>query len=596
MADTQLIKDRIDIVQLIGEYIQLKKAGANWKAPCPFHHEKSPSFMVHPEKQIWHCFGCGKGGDIFVFIQEMEGLEFVGALELLAKRAGVEIAAFKNDGSASQRTRLMEINKVAANFYHRVLVELAAAKPARDYLTGRGVEQQTIIDWQIGFIPDQWDLLTKYLVKKGYTYDDLLTVGLTIKRDGADVKSGRGFYDRFRGRVMFPICDVHGNVIGFTGRVLVETEHSGGKYVNTPQSPLYDKSRALYGIHKAKTAIKAKDQAVLVEGQMDVVACHQAGMANVIAASGTALTVEQIKLLKRYTTNLAMAFDADQAGINAGKRGIGVAVEEGMNCQVIQIPTGFAKDADECLKKDKNVWFKAVDTAKDIMDWYFSITLNGFDRTNPQAKQKVADILLVEINRIPHAVERDEWLKRLSEAVDIDINLLRQELKKIPAPKKSGAADTERTAKTASITIPTSQLALFGQEVWSLVIKFPAIYSVARENLKKEYFEEEALVSLYETAESLYNKDNQFDLEAIRHYFHKEGLENVVDVLLLRPYKNFTDINAQEAKQEVISLANRLKDEWRKKRGKELERAISQAEKAGDKIQLEALVREMQIL
>jgi DNA primase len=366
MTDTQTIKDKLDIVQIIGEYITLKKAGANWKANCPFHNEKSPSFMVQAEKQIWHCFGCSKGGDVFTFVQEIEGLDFRETLKLLAKRAGVELSKSYNETDSSERNRLLAINTAAAYFFHRMLLDMDASKPARDYLERRGMKAETVEAWQVGFVPDQWDLLTKYLLKKGHGINDLVTAGLTIKRDNADPASGRGYYDRFRGRVMFPICDVHGNVVGFTGRVLVETEFSGGKYVNTPQTPLYDKSRVLYGIHKAKTAIKSEDLAVLVEGQMDVIACHQAGMANVVAASGTALTAEQIKILKRYTTTVAMAFDADSAGQNAGKRGAGVALEEGMNVKVIQIPSGFAKDADECLKKDKAVWFKAVAGATSV--------------------------------------------------------------------------------------------------------------------------------------------------------------------------------------------------------------------------------------
>lgn len=597
MADTQVIKDRIDIVQLIGEYVTIKKAGVNWKANCPLHHEKSPSFMVNADKQMWHCFGCSKGGDVFAFIQEMEGLSFPEALQLLAKRAGVELTDFKGGGDASVRNRLLEITKAAANLYHRILLEMDAGKPAREYLERRGVSVEMIKDWQIGFIPDQWELLTQYLHKKGYSFDDLITAGLTIKRDGADPATGRGFYDRFRGRVMFPLSDVHGNVVGFTGRVLVETEKSGGKYVNTPQSPLYDKSRVLYGIHKAKTNMKAKDLAVLVEGQMDVIACHQAGMTNVVAASGTALTLEQIKLLKRYTANIAIAFDADQAGMNAGKRGIGVAMEAGMNIRVIQIPTGFAKDADECLKKDTAVWFKAVDEAKGVMDWYFSVTLAELDRTNPKSKQQVADTLIAEINRIPYAVERDEWLKRLSEAVDIDLSVLRDLSKKQPtALRKPADSPAPATEQVPVITVPLSQVELFGQEVWSLLVKYPLNYDTIRPLIKKEYFVDRNLQSLYETAESFYNKENQLAVDEIRHYLHKEGLENIVDVLLLRPYKNRVDLKANEAKNELLTLATRLKEEWRKQRGKELERAIREAEKSKDAARLEALIRELQAI
>ena len=334
MTDTQAIKDRLDIVQIIGEYIPLKKAGANWKANCPFHNEKSPSFMVNAEKQFWHCFGCSKGGDVFSFLQEMEGMDFPEALKILADRAGVKIDTFASEVNKSQKNRILEINNKAAYFFHHFLLEMPASGGARDYLKRRELKQETIEEWKVGFIPEQWDLLTQYLLKKGNSIDDLLASGLTIKKDGG------GVYDRFRGRIMFPLWDMHGNIVGFTGRVLVETEKSGGKYVNTPQTLVYDKSRILYGLNFAKTEIKSKDFTVLVEGQMDVVACHQAGMKNVVASSGTALTFEQIKLLKRYSNNIAIAFDADAAGQNAAKRGIDLALEQGMNIKIIQIPAG----------------------------------------------------------------------------------------------------------------------------------------------------------------------------------------------------------------------------------------------------------------
>src|SRR3989339_70222 len=344
MADTQLIKEKLDIVQTIQEYVPLKKAGIYYKAPCPFHREKTPSFMVNAEKQIWKCFGCSKGGDIFSFIQEMEGLDFPEALKLLADRAGVKIDSYRSEIDKSQKNRILDINQKAASFFHHILTEMEGANGAREYLDKRGLTKETIEKWQIGFVPDQWDLLTKYFLKKGIGIDDLVVAGLVIKKDVA--RAGQGFYDRFRGRIMFPIWDVHGNVVGFTGRVLVETENSGGKYMNTPQTLVYDKSRVIYGLDKAKTEIKAQDQVVLVEGQMDVVACHQAGMKNVVASSGTALTLEQIKLLKRYSSNIAMAFDGDSAGVAAAKRGVNIALGEGLNVKTIRIPEGKGKDPD----------------------------------------------------------------------------------------------------------------------------------------------------------------------------------------------------------------------------------------------------------
>lgn len=594
MADTQAIKDKIDILQLVQEYVPLKKAGVNWKAPCPFHQEKSPSFMVNPEKQIWHCFGCGKGGDIFSFLQEMEGLEFVEALKLLAERAGVKVDTYQSEVSGSQRNRLFEINAKAAYFFHHILLEMPTSKPAREYLERRELKPETIIEWQVGFVPEQWDLLTKYLLKKGCSIDDLIASGLTIKREGADTKSGRGFYDRFRGRIMFPISDVHGNVVGFTGRILVETEHSGGKYVNTPQTLVYDKSRALYGIHKAKLEIKNKDQAILVEGQMDVIACHQAGMKNVVAASGTALTHEQIKLLKRYTTNIAMAFDADNAGENAGKRGIEVALEEGMNIKVIQIPKGFAKDADECIKKDKAIWFKAVEEAKGVMEWYISTTLARYDIQNPSQKQKAAEILVAEVARIPHAVERDHWLQRVAGELRVDTGVLKEELSKVKKPtmarfQTQGATSTAQPIAKPSPVI-ASRRSVLAQALFALLVKFPQVFGVVRPILKAEYFSSTSAARLYELAEKQYTVGNDFRPNEIVEE------SELITILRLRADKDYPDMVSKDAEEEVIGLAKRLKEEWVKERRKELQILLREAEMRKDKVKLEEYLKELQIL
>ncbi len=591
-TDTQAIKDRIDIVQLIGEYVPLKKAGANWKANCPFHNEKSPSFMVHADKQIWHCFGCGKGGDIFSFVQEIEGLEFPEALRLLAQRAGVEVDTYKSEVNLSQRNRIVEINTKAAEFFHHILMELPAAKAAREYLEKRGVTKESLVDWQVGFIPDQWDLLTKYFVKKGYTLDDLVASGLTIKRDGADPTSGRGYYDRFRGRIMFPIWDVQATVVGFTGRILVETENSGGKYVNTPQTLVYDKSRVLYGINKAKLEIKSKDQVVLVEGQMDVIACHSAGMKNVVAASGTALTPEQLRLIKRYTTHIAMAFDADAAGENAGKRGITVALESGMEIKVIQIPAGAGKDADECIKKDPAVWFQAVADAKEIMAWYFDITFKKVDLSNPRAKQEAADVLLEQIARIPYSVERDEWVRRLADKLGTDSQVVREGLKKLKSVRPAvsgGSAPTNPIVK-----IPASQLEVLVDTWWALLFKYPEHYGAFRTSWKKEYGASRALAELYEAVENLYTSLGKLDVGALRESYQRLGDGSYIDILFLKPYKNFDDLSSHDAKNELTELVRRVHDEWKKQRGKAIQDELAQAEKQGDKVLVEKLVREMQ--
>lgn len=574
MADTQAIKERVDIVQFIQEYLPLKKAGANWKTNCPFHHEKTPSFMVHPEKQIWHCFGCGKGGDVFSFLQEMEGLDFAEALKILADRAGVKLTnTFQNELAKSQKNRIIEINDKAALFYHRFLTEMSAARLALDYLKNKRLLKDTdIAEWQIGYIPDQWDLLTQYMLKKGVGIEDLIAAGLTIKNE-----ERHSYYDRFRGRIMFPIWDVHGNVVGFTGRLLIEKENSGGKYVNTPQSPVYDKSRLLYGLNKAKQEIKSKDLAIIVEGQMDVIACHGANMKNVIAASGTALTDEQVRLLKRYTNNLAVAFDADLAGENAAKRGIDTAVAAGLNVRVITVPAGSGKDADECLKKNPKIWFSAVENAKGIIDWHFEKNLAGLDLHNPRSKQHVADILLGEIAKVPFAVERDAWIRKLSEILSVEPSILTETMKK--AVKSKPRID-EKSEKPDPKFVAGGRADLLLNKLWSLIIREPKIFVSLHAYLKQEFFGDEPFRALYDFAEKQYNISASVDFSGLEILNNLN--ENIIGLLFMQAEKDYADWSVEMRLQEAEIILKEIEKGWKKIVRERLKSELSGAQTAGD--------------
>jgi DNA primase len=584
MSDTQLIKDKIDIADLVGEYVQLKPAGVNKKGLCPFHHEKSPSFMVNRERQSWHCFGCAKGGDIFSFIEEIEGMEFVEALKFLANRAGVPLTAMKSDVNASQKNRIKDVNREAARFFYHFLLKMPAALPARAYLERRGVLPQTIDLWQIGFIPDQWDLLTQYLLKKGYGIDDLVASGLTIRRDGADEASGRGFYDRFRGRVMFPIWDVHGTVVGFTGRVLVETEHSGGKYVNTPQTLVYDKSRVVFGLNYAKQEIKRKNLIVMVEGQMDVIACHQAGMANVVATSGTALTDEQVRLLKRYATEMALAFDADAAGIAAAKRGIDIAMSEGMNLKVIRIPEGAGKDPDECIKLHPQVWFDAVGNAEDIMEWYFTKSFRGKDAANPRHKQQIADELLPDIARIPYAVERDHWLRELAGKIGVDVGVLKEDMVRLGREqKRQGAHPASPVSPTPAAPPEKTRIDFLAERLLVILLRRPAFGAI-------DDFPPELAVllstpdhrALYEFFRERYTVGAPINPLAMRNAFVSGDKENLIDTLLMQGDLLFGDLDDTQLKKEYALIFSEIKKEWKKNRLTLLKHEIEEADKTGD--------------
>jgi len=591
MNDTQQIKDKIDVVDLVGEYVQLKPAGINYKGLCPFHREKSPSFMVNRERQRWHCFGCNKGGDIFTFLQELEGMEFIEALKYLADRAGVKLENTRGSEIAgNQKNRLKEISEEAARFYHEFLLRMPAAEPAREYLQRRGLTDETIKHWRIGFVPDQWELLTQYLLKKGYGVEDLIAAGLTIKKEGA--MNGRGFYDRFRGRIMFPIFDMYGAVVGFTGRVLVETEKSGGKYVNTPETPIYNKSSIVFALNFAKNIIKEKDLIVLVEGQMDVIACHQAGMENVVATSGTAMTETQVRLLKRYSENMALAFDADSAGQNAAKRGIDIALSEGMNVKVIRIPDGKGKDPDECLKQNKEVWFESVANARDIMVWYMERAFSLHDQKTPQGKQKIAAEVLTEIARIPSAIIQDHWLNELAAKLQLDTAVLREELKRNierqkPSSYYAGQAAKVEEKKPEPQAPKTRIEVLFGRAL-GLLFSHQDKTALFFQKFQDAWVEGTCYFPLYEKLKIGYTQGS-IDFSAVNLAHGEE-----IAILLMQTELDGNPSENFDISKEFELLGQEIKNEWIKGRRRDITRQLELAEKEGRKEDVQALLQEFQ--
>lgn len=603
MSDTQEIKDKIDIVDFIGEYVELKPAGINHKACCPFHQEKTPSFMVNRERQSFHCFGCGKGGDIFSFLQEIEGMEFVEALKHLADRAGIQLTNEPSQINTSQKNRIKKINEESARFFHKFLLQMDSSKDARSYLQERGLAPETIEEWQIGFIPNQWDLLTKYLLKKGYSIDDLVASGLTIKKDGAPSASSprsdpakpgqasqslKGFYDRFRGRIMFPIWDIHGSVVGFTGRQLVPDDRSG-KYINTPQTIVFDKSRVVFGLDKAKQEIRKKDLIVMVEGQTDVISSHQAGMKNVVASSGTALTEGQIKLLNRYSKNMSMAFDADAAGEAAAKRGIDLAVQAGMNVKVIQIPEG--KDPDEYIKNDSKNWAQVVENAQSVMEWHFDRVREKYsDVSDPKQKQAVANELLNEIQLIPYAVERDHWLKELGLLLGVDVGVLREDMTRF---RRKG--EVKKTREETRDNLPATQkknrLDLLIDRFFALLLKMPD-FKFELPNISVSILSTELYFSLYKAINEEYTRSSKIEIDELRKLFDNERQENLVDVLLMKGEHYFGHMKEKDIIREIEKTLDQIKIEIIKKRRQELQIEIAQAEKKGDDNQLKKLLIE----
>lgn len=409
------VKQRLGIEDVIGEYIELKRAGRNLKGLSPFSNEKTASFMVSPEKQIWHDFSSGKGGNMFSFVMEMEGLDFKGALELLARKAGVDLSKYRSGDYADrtkQKDRLYQCLETATKFYQ---LQFSKNKTALEYiLKKRAYTKETALLFKIGYSPNTGDALTKYLRGKKFRDKEIISAGLATDRYNRVI-------DMFRGRIMVPLCDGQGRVIGFTARLLADDD-SGPKYINTAQTVLYDKGRNVFGLHLAKDQIRTDGFVVVAEGNLDVIASHQAGIANVVASAGTAMTEMHLKELARFTDDVRLAFDQDKAGLNAMERVIPLASKTNINLSIITIPDG--KDPDELIKKDPKVWREVINSYDYALDWLINQYKSKNDPSSARGKKAITDAILPVINQLSDSVEQDHYLTRLAEIVQVDKSAL----------------------------------------------------------------------------------------------------------------------------------------------------------------------------
>lgn len=466
------IKNRLDIVDVVQGYLKLQKAGSNYRAPCPFHADKSPSFFVSPARQIWRCFGCGVGGNMFKFVMQIEGVEFKDALRILAQKAGVELK--KQDPKlATERDHLSQILQLAVLFFARQLEESGAGKEAKQYLLKRGLTKESIAEWKIGYAPAMWQPLSDFLSSRGFQKEEIASAGLALKSEKT-----HNFYDRFRGRIMFPIFDIQGQVIGFGGRIFKESQRPDqqkeAKYVNTPNTLLYDKSKVLYGINKAGIEIRRRDSCVLVEGYTDVIMSHQTGATNIVSTSGTALTNFQLAILKRYTSNLFMAFDMDIGGDSATKRGIDLAHAAGFNVKIIMLEQ--SKDPADVIAENPQKWLEALEKSKSIHDFYFQSALERFDGKTVDGKRGVYKFLLPVIKRIPDKVERDLWVKSLAETVGAKEESILEELSKLKIE-----AIREDTLPADQEVVSVGRRNLLEERLMVMLIKLPELKSQIKE-------------------------------------------------------------------------------------------------------------------
>ncbi len=435
MDAVEEIKSRLSVEEVIGDYIELKRSGRNFKGLSPFSAEKTPSFMVSPEKQIWHDFSSGKGGNIFSFVMEMDGVDFKTALEVLARKAGVDLSEFSEKRGTYQKTKdeMIKATELAAKYYQHSLLN---NEKALDYAVKiRGLNKQTIADFKIGYSPDGGQALASFFKKR--LIDDK-----SAKKAGLIINSYKGPRDMFRGRLMVPLADISGNIIGFTARQL-EADPNSPKYINTPATAIYDKSRHIFGLNLAKDAIRQTGFVVIVEGNLDVITSHQYGVKNVVATAGTALTKDQIKILLRFTNDIRLCFDQDQAGINAAERSITVAQGAGVQLSIISIKD--AKDPDELIKKDFESWQAAISHPQYSVDWLIDRYLQKNDIKTANGKKQFTDTILQTINKLEDPIEKEHYYKKLAEITEVSLDAVKQK-----SSEKRFATDSKKTPKKSA--------------------------------------------------------------------------------------------------------------------------------------------------
>lgn len=577
MTDVEQIKERLDVAEVVGGYVQLKPAGRNLKAPCPFHNEKTASFMVSPEKGIWHCFGCNEGGDIFKFVMKYEGLEFPAALELLARRAGVELKprAGGNEKAKKEKTRLEEATAQAVRYFQASLVK---NQVAFEYaVQGRKLNKETLQRFQIGYAPDDWNALNQFLVKKGFNAAELKTAGLVGQKAGRTT-----IYDMFRGRLMFPICDAQGTPVGFTGRVLSADQEP--KYLNTPQTPLYDKSRVIFGLHLAKEAIRASNEVVLVEGNMDVVSSHQAGVNQVVAVSGTALTKDQLKTLSRLTRNIKICFDADAAGLRATERAIELSQSLPINLSVVEVPSG--KDPDDLIQQSVTAWRQVIARAKPAMDYLFDKLATDYDITTALGKRHYSDHLIESIRRLADPVEQDHYIKQLAERVQSSEDVIRRKLSRSaktppPPPPKPPATVNQPVVKTAKHTLEELILAVN--------LAYPEV-RLSLDDLKPAHFSDPDHQVIMETLQ----RAGDADVEAVAKNLPNQS--DYVKILALRGEEEYDSFAPADRSLETFELVRRLQIASNKDTKSKLTKKVREAQASGDTQLVRTLLSQYQSL
>ncbi len=569
MADVvEEIKGKLGIYDVVAKYVQLKKAGQNYKGLCPFHSEKSPSFVVSPEKQICHCFGCGKGGDIFTFVQEVEGVTFPESLKILADSCGVKIEEKATKGFVSKdvKDEYFKAHELASVYFEEQLHKTNDGKKVLEYLYKRGLRDDTIREFRIGFAPDVYDGLYPLLIKKGVSKEVLVKSGLASTKNLAS----DSIYDKYRMRLIFPIFNYFGKICGFGGRALKKDQMP--KYLNSPENIIYNKSKVLYGLSHAKQAIKEEARVVLVEGYFDVVLPWQSGVKNVVATSGTALTSDQVRLLSRLTTNAVSCFDMDNAGFEATVRGYSLMQEKEMTMKTMVLTDG--KDPADFLKEhSKEEFLDIMNNAENFLSFYMGRLVEKHDVSDVAGQRAILSELLPLLKELS-STSKDFYLGSLSMKMGVNKDFLYDELNNFKLP-------TNHPARNDKISVAVENFKLSPRELILAVFLFEAtLFAKVVDNLSESEFEGD-LKSIYKALEDQYNSSRsleRWDLDAT----FSGDLKKRVDVLYLYAEDRYGDYGSQTLENEITQLVQLLAKESKDREVKGLRQQIQEAEGLND--------------
>jgi len=555
------VRTRLNIEDVIGEYVQLKRAGRNFKGLSPFSGEKTPSFVVSPDKHIWHDFSSGRGGDIFTFIMEVEGMDFRQALEHLARKAGVELEVYDDRGGkelADKKKRLKEALDLAASYYQQSLIKNPHA--VEYVFKKRGLSKQIVQDFRIGYAPTSGDALVLFLTKKGYSKKELAEAGLTNQYGG----------DMFRGRMTVPLMDAVGQVIGFTARTLVDDDPKAPKYLNTPQTILYDKSRHVFGLSQAKEAIRKNDYAVIVEGNMDVITSHQVGITGVVATAGTAMTEYHLRALKRLSENVRLAFDQDKAGLAATERAIPIAEKVEVELTIITLP-GDAKDPDELIKKDPALWQQAIDSSEPLVEWVLGQYAKREDLTTARGKSRYTDEALRIIKLLQNDIARQHYIQEVAEATGGIVSNLTEKL--VTMPQEAQNAPLKPVVDMPRVSLYDEWS--FQDNLLAVALIDPATHELFND-IEAEMFEGEQRQAVAKYLSSHSGKVVTQTPKSLQNY------DTYVKILLLRADARYADWNDQDRYFETARLIRQVQTEYKKKQKDLLTNQLRDAETIGD--------------